>query len=223
MKRDNTGEDKEPVTPPPTLPPPPPSGSDRVIPTMSSGATRMTCWEGNGDGGRGRGSVGGRVDDAALWGSEESKARTDIVMLCDKAESRTAASRKVTWWCGIKLSLQRACALTIRLKPLCWLFRCYHVKKKLTKSKTEYAWWVDWSLSRQTLHMSLYFCLRRNLMIWSGWKKTCFLPDIPASQFILWIILPWQQAQHTPLATTWPPTHFMAWPLSSFLQAQTQG
>lgn len=70
--------------------------------------------------------------------------------------------------------------------------------------------------------MSLYFCLRRNLMIWSGWKKTCFLPDIPASQFILWIILPWQQAQHTPLATTWPPTHFMAWPLSSFLQAQTQ-
>lgn len=122
----------------------------------------------------------------------------------------------------IKLSLQRACALTIRLKPLCWLFRCYHVKKKLTKSKTEYAWWVDWSLSRQTLHMSLYFCLRRNLMIWSGWKKTCFLPDIPASQFILWIILPWQQAQHTPLATTWPPTHFMAWPLSSFLQAQTQ-
>lgn len=122
----------------------------------------------------------------------------------------------------IKLSLQRACALTIRLKPLCWLFRCYRVKKKLTKFKTEYAWWVDWSLSRQTLHMSLYFCLRRNLMIWSGWKKTCFLPDIPASQFILWIILPWQQAQHTPLATTWPPTHFMAWPLSSFLQAQTQ-
>lgn len=50
------------------------------------------------------------MDGAVLQGSEESAARTDIVVLCGKAQSTTTDT---------KLSLQRACVVGIRLKPLC--------------------------------------------------------------------------------------------------------